>query len=160
MLITKRKYKKKYVIGGAGIFSSIGNFLARMFSSNAAKQLASTAIQAEKIAAKDIGMKAIDVGKTVAFDADKKLVEKAAKRLTTPKSQVANVVVPQIDNVLVPPEEIIKKVNDVISKYDNTSAINLNKLIDGSRIKRQNSAKEIAIQDFVKQINGSGLKIT
>ena len=51
MLITKRSYKKKYVIG---IFGSIGNFLARMFSSNAAKQLASAALQAGKTAAKDI----------------------------------------------------------------------------------------------------------
>ena len=83
MLITKRTYKKKYVIGGAGIYSSIGNFFARMFSSNAAKQLASTALQAGKTAAKDIGMKAIDICKTVAIDAGKKLVEKAAKRLTT-----------------------------------------------------------------------------
>ena len=73
---------------------------------------------------------------------------------------MANVVVPQIANVLVPPEEIIKKVNDVIAKYDNTSAINLNKLIDGSGIKRPNSAQAIAIQNLVKQINGSGLKIT
>ena len=109
MLITKRTYKKKYVIGGADIFSSIGNFFARMFSSNAAMQLASTALQAGNTAAKDIEMKAIDVRKTVAIDADKKLVEKAAKRLTTSKSQVANVVVPQIANFLVPPEETIKK---------------------------------------------------
>ena len=63
MLITKRTYKKKYVTGGAGIFGSMGNFLMRMFSRNAAKQLASTALQAGKTAAKDIGMKAIDVGK-------------------------------------------------------------------------------------------------
>ena len=49
MLITKRSYKKKYVIGGAGIFGSIRNFIARMFSSNAAKQLASTALQQEKL---------------------------------------------------------------------------------------------------------------
>ena len=79
MLITKTTNKKKYVIRGAGIFGSIGNFFARMFSSNAAKQLASTALQAGKTAAKDIGMKAIDVGKTVAIDAGKKLDEKAAK---------------------------------------------------------------------------------
>ena len=95
MLITKRSYKKKYVIGGAGIFGSIENFFARMFLSNSAKQFASTALQAGKAAAKDIGMKAIDVGKTVAIDAGKKLVEKAAKKLTAPKSQVANVVVPE-----------------------------------------------------------------
>ena len=63
MIITKRTYKKKYIIGGAGIFDSIRNFFARMLSSNAAKQLASTALQAGKIAAKDIGMKAIVVDK-------------------------------------------------------------------------------------------------
>ena len=49
MLITKRTYKKKYVIGGAGIFGSIGNFFARMLSSNAAKQLASAVLQQEKL---------------------------------------------------------------------------------------------------------------
>ena len=71
MLITKITYKKKYAIGGAGIFNSIGSFFAR--------QLASTGLQAGKSAAKDIGMKAVDVGKTVEIDAVKKLVEKAAK---------------------------------------------------------------------------------
>ena len=61
MLITKKTYKKKYVIGGAGIFVSIGNFFARMFSSITAKQLAPAAFQVAKTAAKDIGLKAIDV---------------------------------------------------------------------------------------------------
>ena len=51
-------------------------------------------------------MKAIDVGKTVAIDVGKKLVKKAAKKLITSK--------PQIANVLDPPEEITKKVNEVI----------------------------------------------
>ena len=49
MLITKRSYKNKYVMEGAGIFSSIGNFFAKMFSSNAAKQLASTTLLAAKL---------------------------------------------------------------------------------------------------------------
>ena len=60
---------------GAGIFGSIGIFFARLFSSNAAKQLASAALQAGKTTAKYIGMKTIDVDKTVAIDADNKLVE-------------------------------------------------------------------------------------
>ena len=114
MLIIKWTYKEKYVIGGAGIFDSIGNFFVRMFSSNAPKQLASAALQAWKTAAKDIGMKAIDAGKTLAIDAGKKLVEKAAKKLSTPKSQAAN--------GMVPPEEMTKKVNEVIVKYVDTSA--------------------------------------
>ena len=46
-------------------------------------------------------MNAIDLGKTVAIGAGKKLVEKAVKKLSKPKSQVAN--------VMVPPEEITKK---------------------------------------------------
>ena len=49
-----------------------------MFSSNAAKQCVDSS-SGRKTAAKDIGMKAIDLGKTVAIDAGKKLVEKAAK---------------------------------------------------------------------------------
>ena len=123
-----------------------------MFSSNAAKQLASTALQATKTAVKDIGMKAIDVGKPVAIDAGKKFVDKVAKKLFTPKSQVAN--------VMVPPEEITKKVNEFIAKYVDTSSNNLNKLTDGSSVNRPNASNAIAIQDLVRRLNGSGLKVT
>ena len=73
----------------------------------------------------------------------KKLVEKAAKKLSAPKSQVANVMVPQ--------QEITKKVNEVITKYVDTSAINLNKLIDGSIVNRPTASNAIAIQDHVKR---------
>ena len=97
-------------------------------------------------------MKAIDEGKTVAIDAGKNLVETAAKKLTTAKWQVAN--------IMVAPEEITKKINEVIAKYVDTSAINHNKLIDGSSVNRPNATNEIAIQDLVKRLNGSGLKVT
>ena len=63
-------------------------------------------------------------------------------------------------NVIVPPVEITKKVNEVIAKYVDTSAINLNKLIDGSSVNRPNASNSIAIQDLVRRINGSGLKVT
>ena len=61
MLITKITYKKKYVIG---IFDAIGNYFARMFSSNAAKTISVGCSSGRKTAAKYIGTKAIDVGKT------------------------------------------------------------------------------------------------
>ena len=124
MLITKRTYKKKYVIGGAGIFGSIGKFFGENVFEQCGKAISVDSSSGRKNCSKDIGMKAIDVGKTVAIDAGKKLVEMAAKKLTTLKPQIANVVVPQIANVLVPPEEINKKINDVIEKYAYTSAIN------------------------------------
>ena len=94
MLTTKIIKKRNTLL--EELVSSVpsGTFFARIFSSNAA-------LQGGKTAAKDIVMKAIDVGKTVAIDAGNKLVKNAAKRLSTPKSQVAN--------VMVPPEEITKK---------------------------------------------------
>ena len=64
-------------------------------------------------------MKAVDVGKTVAIDAGKILVEKAAKNY--PHQNHKWII------VMVPPAEMTKKVNEVISKYLDTSAINLNK---------------------------------
>ena len=86
------------------------------------------------------------------MDAGKKLVENAAKRLTTPKSQVAN--------TMVPPEEITKKVNEIIAKYVDARAVNPNKLIDGSSVNRPTASNAIAIQDLVKRINESDLKVT
>ena len=64
---------------------------------------------------------------------------------------------------MVPPEEITKKVQEDIAKYfdmNAMNAINLNKLIDESSTKRQNASNAIAIQDLVRRINGSGLKVT
>ena len=61
---------------------------------------------------------------------------------------------------MVAPEEITKKLNEVIAKYVDRSAINLNKLIDGSSINRSNASNATAIQDLVRWINGSGLKLT
>ena len=82
-------------------------------------------------------MKAIDMGKTVGIDAGKKLVEKDANKLSTHKSQVAN--------VMISPQEITKKLTEVIAKDVDTSAININKLIDGSSVNRPTASNAIAI---------------
>ena len=57
---------------------------------------------------------------------------------------------------MIPSEKYTKKVNEVIAKYVDTSAINLNKLIDGSAINRPTASNAIAIQDLVKRLSGSG----
>ena len=97
-------------------------------------------------------MKTIDVGKTVAIDAGKKLVEMADKKLSTQKSQVVN--------AIIPPEEMIKKVNEVIAKDVDMNEIKLNKLIDGSSVHGPTASNAIAIQDLIRRLNGSGLKMT
>ena len=103
MVIKIITYKKRYVIGDAGIFDAsmpLGAFLRECFRVMR-RTISVDSSSGRKNGGKDIGMKAIDVGKTVAIDAGKKLVEKAAKKISTHKSQVAN--------AMIPPEEITKK---------------------------------------------------
>ena len=44
---------------------------------------------------------------------------------------------------MIPPEEITIKVKEVIAKYVDTRAINLNKLIDESSVNRTNASNAI-----------------
>lgn len=79
LITTKRRYVKKHVIGGAGIFDSITNFVKRLTGSTATKAIVSRlssaaqteigkkAIEAGKTIAKEVGLKAIDVGKDIAI---------------------------------------------------------------------------------------------
>ena len=67
MLKTKRTYKKKYVIWRRWYL----RFHRELFCENVFEQydqLASAALQAGKTVSKETGMKAIDVGNTVAID--------------------------------------------------------------------------------------------
>jgi len=77
LVVGNRRYKKQYVIGGAGIFDSILQFLIRTFTSQTAKE-----------AAKHVGKAALEAGKTVAVDAGKKLIDKAMQ----PKKKVEDII--------------------------------------------------------------------
>ena len=68
MIVPKHGFKKSYSYGGSGIFDSMVNFLTRMFTSNAAKQIASSALDVGKCGAK----KALEAGKSAAVDVGKK----------------------------------------------------------------------------------------
>ena len=61
---------------------------------------------------------------------------------------------------MVSPEEITTKVNEVIAKYVDTSAITLNEVIDGSIVNRPTASNTNAIQGLVKRLNESSLKVT
>ena len=60
---------------------------------------------------------------------------------------------------MIPREEITKKVNEVITEYVDTNAINLNKLIGESSVNRPTASNAITIQDLVRRLNGSGLNV-
>lgn len=136
-----RGFKRQYVYGGSGIFDSMAKFFTRLFTSNAAKQLGSTVLDVGKSAAKEIGKKAVDVGKNVALDTGKKLIEKGVTK------------VQKHTGVKMPSDVVIKKGQTILDKYLNKGAQNINSLIDGSGV------QAIAIQDLIKKLNGSGLKV-
>ena len=75
MIVTKHRFKKRYAYHGSGIFDTIANFLTRMFTSSAAKHIASSAVDVGKSIAKEGVKKALE-----AVDVGKKLVTKALTR--------------------------------------------------------------------------------
>ena len=91
------------------------NLLTRMFTSSAAKQIASSALDVGKSVAKEGAKKALEAGKCAAVDVGKKLVTKAL----TPKSK------------------------KILQKYTEAATQNINTLIDGSAVDIQELVKKL-----------------
>ena len=93
------------------------NFLTRMFTSNAAKQIASSAFDVGKSVAKEGANKDLEAGKSAAVDVGKKLVMKALtpkskknlQKYTTPP-QTRNISM-LIDGSAIEIQELVKKLN-------------------------------------------------
>ena len=148
MIITnRRRYKRQYAIGGAGIFDSIASFFKRLLATNATKQITQTAFSAAKNAAQEIGKKAIDVGKTVATDAEKQLVDKASEKIFTPKNQEN---ITKLTGLKAQSEGITQKSKDILDRIINHGATNINNILAGSGA--------IKIEDLVRRLNGGGMK--
>ena len=116
MIDTKHGFKKKYQYGGSGIFDTITNLLTRIFTSSAAKQIASSTLNVGKSVAKE---GALEVGKSTAVDVGKKLVVKAL----TPKSK-----------------KILQKYSEPTAQ---STTQDINTLIDGSAITIQDLVKKL-----------------
>ena len=119
MIITKHGFKKRNAYGGSGIFDTITNLLTRIFTSSAAKQIASSALDVGKSVVKEGAKKALDVGKSAAIDVGKKLVTKAL----TPKSK-----------------KILQKYREPTTQ---PTTQDINTLIDGSAIAIQDLVKKL-----------------
>ena len=115
MIVPKHGFKKSYACGGSGIFDTIASLLTRMFMSNAAKQIASSALDVGKSVAKEGAKKALEAGKSAAVDVGKKLVTKAL----TPKSK------------------------KILQKYTQPATQDISTLIDGSAVEIQELVKKL-----------------
>ena len=128
MIVTKHGLKKRYAYGGLGIIDTITNLLTRIFTSSAAKQIASSALDVGKSVAKEGVRKALDVGKSAAVDVGKKLVTKAL----TPKSK-----------------KILQKYTDPTTQQ---SLTDINTLKDGSAIGIQDLVKKLNTGMGIKRV--------
>ena len=128
MIVPKHGFKSNYQYGGSGIFDTIANFLARMFTSSTAKQIASSALDVDKSVAKEGGKKALEAGKSAAVDVGKKLVTKAL----TPKSK-----------------KILQKYTEPTTQ---PATQDINTLIDGSAIGIQELVKKLYSGSGIKTI--------
>ena len=99
-------FKRKYVYGGSGIFSSLASLLGNLFTSGAAKQLTSAAVEVGK-----------EVGKRTAVDIGTRLVKKAL----TPKVRKGIQKAPAVS----------ARVQNILNKYVPVRQ-NINSRIDGS----------------------------
>ena len=124
MIVAKHGFKKRYAYGGSGIFDTIANLLTRIFTSSAAKQIASSALDVGKSVVKKGAKKALDVGKSAAVDVGKKLVAKAL----TPKSK------------------------KILQKYTRPTTQDINTLIDGSAVEIQDLVKKLNTGMGIKKI--------
>ena len=117
MIVAKHGFKKRYAYGGSGIFYTIANFLTRIFSSSAAKQIASSALDVGKSVAKEGAKKALEAGKSATVDAGKKLVTKALtpkskkilQKYTQPATQSTTRDINALDGSAIPIQDLVKR---------------------------------------------------
>ena len=98
MIVPKQGYRRQYAFGGTGIFDTIGNIVKGIITSQAAKDLTKTALDASK-----------NIVKTTASDVGNRLVKKAL----TPKSKS---IISKHTKALNPNDAV--KINELVKKLN------------------------------------------
>ena len=152
LIVTKRRYTRKHVIGGAGILDTITGAFKRLFTSGVANRAAATALSMGKDAAKELGKKALDVGMTTAVEAGKRLMDKGAAKLLA-------------SSVLAPPTAstpLTRENAAILARLipNDTVETNINNILAGDGL---GSSNAVSIRDLVRHLNnnknGAGLKL-
>ena len=98
MIVPKQGYRRQYAFGGTGIFDTIGNIIKGIVTSQAAKDLTKTALDASK-----------NIVKTTASDVGNRLIKKAlnpkSKNIISKHTRALN------PNDAVKINELVKKLN-------------------------------------------------
>jgi hypothetical protein len=152
LIVPKRRYTRKYVIGGAGIFDTVTGVFKRLFSSGVANRAAATALSMGKDAAKELGKKALDVGMTTAVEAGKRLMDKGAAKLLA-----SSVLAPPAAST---PPPLTRENAAMLTRLFPVET-NINNILAGDGL--GSAAKAVSIHDLVRHLNnnknGAGLKL-
>ena len=103
MIVPNQGYKRKYAFGGTGIFETLGNIIKGIVTSQAAKDLTKTALDASK-----------NIVKTTASDVGNRLV----KKVLTPKSKS---IISKHTRALNPNDAV--KINELVKKLNSGMGI-------------------------------------
>ena len=103
MIVPKQGYRRQYAFGGTGIFDTIGNIIKGIVTSQAAKDLTKTALDASK-----------NIVKTTASDVGNRLV----KKVLTPKSKS---IISKHTKTLNPNDAV--KINELVKKLNSGMGI-------------------------------------
>ena len=103
MIVPKQGYRRQYAFGGTGIFDTIGNIIKGIVTSQAAKDLTKTALDASK-----------NIVKTTASDVGNRLV----KKVLTPKSKS---IISKHTRALNPNDAV--KINELVKKLNSGMGI-------------------------------------
>ena len=158
LVVPKRRYTRKHVIGGAGIFDTITGVFKRLFTSGVANRAAATALSLGKNAARELGKKALDVGMTTAVEAGKRLMDKGAAKLLA-----SSVLAPPAQKVLPASTPLTRENAAILARFfpNATVETNINNILAGDGL--GSAAKAVSIRDLVRHLNnnknGAGLKL-
>ncbi len=157
LIVNNKRYGKRHLIGGSGIFDTVANLLKRLSGSTIAKSIKSnlaraaasdlgkTAISAAKTAGKELATSAISTAKDIAIDRGKRLIDTTSAKLLTQKNAGLE---PNTPVITQESKDILTR---LINSGANEASANISKILMGQGI---NNA--IRIQDLVR---GRGLRL-
>lgn len=171
LIVDNKRYIKKHIVGGSGIFDKISGFFKGFISSRAAQSLAKAAstdigknaISAAKTVGKELATTAISKAKDVIIDKGKQFID---KKLTPKSTEIIKQIttLPFIDTQQrsdtslrdTSLRDLTQKSKDILNDIINSaSTININKLMMGQGSNGDGIAigGAIRIEDLVRRNN-------
>ena len=121
MLIIKRRYQRKYQVGGSGIFSNLKDFLSGFISN---KQVVYTALNIARSAGQKAGQKAVDFASSKLTPKSQqilsKLVSSASQAATPPLAPQGSqqVTTPDLNNLIAGSGQRAIKTQDLVRRLN------------------------------------------